>query len=207
MAESESRCFVRVWHDKRECAITGRPVLVVSYRLAMEAFSGVDTSRYDLVFYNDYARERVQSVGMFAGNLKMELAPEPFLGVGFGRSGSAYCGRGLRQVVELDVTPLPQAVTAVTVSVAYALRPQEPFRKMTLNWKGRSRLWIENAHLLEEPAHDYKEVVTGSDREAEAVHDDDVDEEEEQDSQSSADASLEVLVEFKPRVFRCRGLH
>jgi len=140
MVESVSTCFVRVWHDKTECSITGYPVLVVTYRLAFEAFSGGDTDRFDLIHYNNYARERVLSVGMENHCLRLALGPERFLG------NNSF---STKQLVWLDVHgPSKHNVTVVSLSVAYALRPQDPFRRRKDEWTGRSKELIRSATFL-----------------------------------------------------------
>jgi len=140
MVESVSTCFVRVWHDKTECSITGYPVLVVTYRLAFECFSGGDTDRFDLIHYNNYARERVLSVGMENHCLRLALGPERFLG------NNSY---STKQLVWLDVRgPSKHNTTVVSLSMAYALRPQDPFRSLKDEWTGRSKELIQSVTFL-----------------------------------------------------------
>lgn len=184
MVESESRCFVRVWHDKSECRRSGRPILVVTYRLAFEAFSGVDNDSFDLVYYNEHARERVLSVGMFDGQMRLALGPETFLGRWATEVTSITADRGLKQLIGLEVWPLLHNVTAVQMSVAYALHPQHPFRRIQPEWKGRAEEWIQQASFLEDYSQGQRPVLDGL-----------------------PSAPVEILVEFKPRLFRCWGLH
>lgn len=184
-----SRCFVRVWHRKQECPRTGQPILVVTYRLALEALSGEDCDRFDLVFYNDHARERVLSVGLFDGQLRLALGPETFLGRWASEISSSSTSRGLKQLVGLEVRPLPQRITVVQVAVAYALCPQQLLRKQNQVWSGRAEEWIEQASFLED-------FCPGLQRPATVLA-----------QQQQTAAATDLLLEFKPRVFRCQGLH
>lgn len=184
------RCFVRVWHEKIECRRTSHPILVVHYRLAFEGFSGVHQGLYDLVFYNGYARERIVSVGMYQGHMILALHPEPFLGPEakdqLSRHTSCHVA-GLKQVVGLEVRlHPPHSVVAVTVSVAYALRLQQPFRRLNPLWKGESEEWIQTVQFLDNDLLHLSETRQALDLLSGAVH---------------------VLLEFKPRLFRCQGLH
>jgi len=143
MVECESRCFVRVWHNTRDCSRTGRPILLVTYRLALEAFAGTDTDSYDLVFYNEHARQRIRSVSMSCDRLKLSLRREPFLGrMPVGRSQT-----NAKQLVRVDLNRQFQGVTVVTCTVAYSLDPYEPFRSLKLVWAGHSRAFLQSAYL------------------------------------------------------------
>lgn len=181
-----ARCFVRLWHEKRECCRTGRPILVVTYRLALEAFPGVgNTLCYPLVFYNQHARERVRSVGLFDGQLRLALGPETFLGRWASQVTSSVGDVGLKQLVGLEVQPPPSNhnITVVTVKVAYALCPQQPFRRLNTEWTGRADEWIEQASFLED--YSLGELLPAKDE----------------------TAAVEILIRFKRRLFRCWALH
>lgn len=187
MVVSESRCFVRVWHEKQECRRTGHPILVVTYRLAFEAFSGVDNDRFDLVFYNPLARERVLSVGLFDGQLRLALGPETFLGRWAAKIASS-ANKGLKQLVGLEVRPLsPHNLLVVKVRVAYALTPHQPFRKLHQEWSGQAEDWLQQASFLEDFCPGQRPVLP--------------------QSASAPAPAVDILLEFKPRLFRCRGLH
>ena len=143
MVECESRCFVRVWHDTRDCSRTGRPILLVTYRLALEAFAGTDNDSFDLVFYNEHARQRIRSVSMSGDRLKLSLRREPFLGrIPIGSSQTHA-----KQLVRVDLNRQFQGVTVVTCTVAYALDPYEPFRSLEQVWAGHSRAFLQSAYL------------------------------------------------------------
>lgn len=137
----EPECWVRVWHDKRECERSGKPVLVVTYRLAFENLTGSERTPFRVVFYNAYARQRVQSVNLTQGFLCLALRPEPFLG--------SQGNRGkMKKIVALGVDRHPhQNVTSVVVSIAYALSRYDPFR-MGVTHGGESTEWIQDAFLL-----------------------------------------------------------
>jgi len=139
MVECASRCFVRVCHNKIECRRTAHPYVVVTYRLAFESFPEVDNDTYDLVYYNGYAQERVPRVGVSNRQLLLTIGSEHFLSR---RSLSAV------QLVELDVRSSQHHITAVTVSVAFALRPEEMFRGLPENWSGRSLERIRRAFII-----------------------------------------------------------
>jgi hypothetical protein len=196
LGRSPPRCFVRVWHDKKECRRSGRPLLVVHYRLAFEGFTArVGQGPYDVVFYNTYARERVVSVGMYQGHLKLTLRPEPFLGRWASQIVAATCRA--KQCVGVDVCHLPRHnVTSVTLSVAYAFHPQEPFQRMNLEWRGASLEWIENVELLVFPHNP-----------ADHNQSDNHHHHHPGNNNNNNNNSMDVVVAFKPRVFRCQGLH
>lgn len=194
-----SRCFVRVWHAKQECPKTGHPILVVTYRLAFEAFSGEDQRSFDLVFYNSHARERVLSVGMFDGQLRLALGPETFLGgwaasevppIKPSSSMSSSSSPGLKQLVGLEVWPLSQGITVVQVRLAYALTPHQRLRKQNLVWSGQAEEWIQQASFLEDFCP----------RELQQ-------QQQQSPTTTRTAAATEILLEFKPRLFRCQGLH
>jgi hypothetical protein len=197
-----SRCFVRVWHKKQECRRTGFPILVVSYRLALDAlpsqWAGVvkGPACFRLVFYNRYARERVLSVGIYDGCLRLALGPETFLG----RWASEVTGSsgtppvGLKQLVGLDVESLLQNVTAVTVRVAYAVDPQRPFRRLPVEWNPQAEKWIQDASFLEDffsiSADGSSPLVCGPVPWVQPHL-----------------PAVDILLQFQPRLFRCEGLH
>ena len=155
------RCFVRVWHDKKPCRHTGRPVLVATYRLAFEAFSlHTACPKYELVFYNSHTRQRVDAVSQNQGFLRLVLCPEPFLRGKEDNSGhqndpeaTATVGmsnRGkMKKIVALKVSRLRDEVTVVEVSVAYALDRYDKFR-MDVRHQGSDDVWINDAFLVQD---------------------------------------------------------
>lgn len=150
--ESESRCFVRVWHDQDRCQKTGSPLLLVAYQCSLEGMAvPPEASFCDLIHYNAFSRQRVRSVRIAEATaaavaennhnktLRVVLAREPFV------RGEAE--QRHKKVVFYDAAMRSrQGVFTVAVIVAYALGPGDDAFRYPVHFGGSSD-WAQNAYL------------------------------------------------------------
>jgi hypothetical protein len=104
--------------------------------------------RYQVVCYNSHVRDRVCSVTRRQEDLTLELFREPFLAKPKG--ASSLWKDHPKKIVALDVRPLAQNMTAFSIRVAFALRPEDQF-SMNTTFHGASEEWIDHALFFEAP--------------------------------------------------------
>ena len=109
-----SRCFVRVWHHRAPDDETRRPLLLVTYRLALERL--VPDHDFTVVPYDSFARERVERVSIDGdGCLLVGLKKDPLV----------VAGKRARKVVYCRVRRIEQRLLVVTLGVACSLAPED----------------------------------------------------------------------------------
>jgi len=130
-----SRSFVRVWHHPAFDEETHRPLLLMTYRLALERL--VPDHAFAVHCYDAFARERVESVSIdWEGCLRVGLKKDPLVAVERSRK-PVYC----------HVERIEQRLLVVTLGLACSLSPEDDV--VSFQYREPSRYWVSDVDLRE----------------------------------------------------------
>ena len=133
-----SRCFVRVWHHPAPDEETCRPLLLITYRLALERL--VPDHHFVLGYYDSFARERVESVSIdWEGCLRVGLKKDPLVAAERSRK-PVYC----------CVERIEQRLLVVTLGLACSLSPEDD-NALSFQYREPSRFWVSHVDLRQLP--------------------------------------------------------
>ena len=133
-----SRCFVRVWHHPAPDEVTCRPLLLITYRLALERL--VPDHHFVLGYYDSFARERVESVSIdWEGCLRVGLKKDPLVAAERSRK-PVYC----------CVERIEQRLLVVTLGLACSLSPEDD-NVLSFQYREPSRFWVSHVDLRQLP--------------------------------------------------------
>jgi len=157
------KCFVRVWHHSTTDDETNRPLLLVTYRLALEKVSCDWES--EVVHYDAFSRERVSRVSMITNEMAEEekralhvvLKKEPLVD-----------SERARHVVFFEAERLPKSggLLVITIGLAYSLSPETD--KIRVKFRGRLWPWVDEIQVLP-PTSSSKWASTQRERDRELV--------------------------------------
>ena len=136
MWSAKTRSYVRTWHHKAFEDYTGRPLLIVSYRFALDKF--VRFTNYTPVHYDAWSRQRIRSMTMNNRCLSIVLKQEPVL---VKQNGDQTFAKKPR-LVFFEPRRIQQGLLVLTVGLAFRLDPTPAKKKkMTKEeWKKERKI-------------------------------------------------------------------
>ena len=163
MLSAKTRSYVRTWHHRASEDHTGRPLLIVTYRFALDKF--VRFTNYTLVYYDDWSRRRIRNMTMNDRCLSIVLKQEPVLVKLKGDQTFAKKPR----LVFFEPRRLQQGLFVLTVGLVFRLDTSPPpVKTMTKEeWKRErkiSKKEEEEDEVREE--EDEKEELAEAERKA-----------------------------------------
>lgn len=141
MWTNRSRCFVRVWHHPRPVEGTGRPILFVTYRFALEQF--YPFTDYSLFHYDGKSRAGVRSVSLVSNQLRIVLKKDPLMDAG-----------RQRILAFAEAQKLPGGVLVLTFGLVSSLSPEDDGRYQ-FDFQGRLYPWLQEVGF----PSDYKSAL------------------------------------------------
>ena len=136
MFSAKTRSYVRTWHHRASEDHTGRPLLIVTYRFALDKF--VRFTNYTLVYYDDWSRRRIRNMTMNDRRLSIVLKQEPVLVKLKGDQTFAKKPR----LVFFEPRRLQQGLFVLTVGLVFRLDTSPPpVKTMTKEeWKRERKI-------------------------------------------------------------------
>ena len=135
---NKCKCFVRTWHCQAPDEKTGRPLLLLTYRVALERF--VPFSDYEPVHYDNFSRQRVRVASLNDRCLRIVLKKEPLL-----ESAEDQGEQRKRAIVFLEVERIQQQLTILTLGLACSTRPADD--EIQFGFRGRLVPWVSEVFL------------------------------------------------------------
>lgn len=133
MWSHRSRCFVRIWNLLEEVEETGRPLLRVKYRFALEKFHAF--TDYSLFYYDAESRAGVRSVSLVDNQLQIVLKQDPRHEAGHRKT-----------LVSAEVKKLGGGVLVLTFGLVCSLHPEDDQRREP-PFQGRLYPWLDHVSL------------------------------------------------------------
>jgi len=133
MWSNRSRSFVRVWSRPELVVATGRPLLCVTYRLALEQY--YPFTDYSLFHYDAESRASVRSVSLVDNQLRVVLKKHPRVETGREKN-----------LVFVDAKKLQGSVLVLTFGLVYSLVPEDD-NNLDFDFQGRLNPWLQAVSL------------------------------------------------------------
>ena len=136
MWSNKSKCFVRTWHHQAPDQKTGRPLLLLTYRIALEKFTR--HTDFEPVHYDRFSRDRVRVVSMNDRCVRVVLKQEPLL---------EGCGgvQRKRNLAFFEVERIQQGLLVLTAGLACSTRPEDD--DVDFGFRGRLAPWVSEVFL------------------------------------------------------------
>lgn len=133
MEPRRPHCFIRTW-CRRVCdRDNGHPLLLVTYRLALETFAPY--AEYDLKYYDRDARYRIRRVIMGEETLQIQLRRE-----------HDVHARNHKMVTHFEASRINHHFLILIIGVVYSLTPTD--LRIEFPWTTRHDAWSEDVDFI-----------------------------------------------------------
>lgn len=133
MEPRRPHCFIRTWSHPVCDQENGHPLLLVTYRLALETFAPY--AEYDLVYYDPTAQYRVRRIVMGEATLQVQLRREYEVPM-----------RSHKMVTHFEASRINHNFLVIIIGVVYSLTPTD--LRIDFPWTGRHDMWSEHVDFI-----------------------------------------------------------